>query len=97
LRHFTFNDWKIYGHNTMNFNAQIKSRLLAEFDNRLKTELSTDLYAFIANLRLDKGESFHEAVDVIFNRDGATGLRSFLNEMIELLEDMQAENDEMLE
>jgi len=81
----------------MNFNAQIKSRLLAEFDNRLKTELSTDLYAFIANVRLDKGESFHEAVDVIFNRDGATGLRSFLNEMIELLEDMQAENDEMLE
>ena len=76
----------------MNFNARIKSRLLVEFDNRLKTELSTDLYSLVANVMLDRGDSFHDAVDVIFNRDGATGLRSFLNSMIELLEDLQAEN-----
>ena len=76
----------------MNFNARIKSRLLVEFDKRLKTELSTDLYSFVANVRLDRGDSFHDAVDVIFNRDGATGLRSFLDNMIELLQNMQDEN-----
>jgi hypothetical protein len=76
----------------MNFNDQIKSKLLVDFDKRLKTELSTDLYSFVATVRLDKGDSFHDAVDVIFRRDGATGLRSFLNSMIELLEDLQAEN-----
>jgi len=76
----------------MNFNARIKSRLLVEFDKRLKTELSTDLYSFVANVRLDRGDSFHDAVDVIFNRDGATGLRSFLDNMIELLHNMQDEN-----
>ena len=76
----------------MNFNARMKSRLLVEFDKRLKTELSTDLYSFIANVRLDRGDSFHDAVNVIFNRDGAAGLRSFLNNIIELLENMQDEN-----
>ena len=76
----------------MNFNDQIKSKLLVEFDKRLKTELSTDLYSFVANVRLDRGDSFHDAVDVIFNRDGATGLRSFLDNMIELLHNMQDEN-----
>jgi hypothetical protein len=81
----------------MNFNSRIKSRLLVEFDNRLKTELSSDLYSFIANVKLDKGDGFHDAVDVIFNRDGAAGLRSFLNELIELLEEMQAENNNIRE
>ena len=76
----------------MNFNDQIKSKLLVDFDKRLKTELSTDLYSFVANVRLDRGDSFHDAVDVIFNRDGATGLRSFLDNMIELLHNMQDEN-----
>lgn len=79
----------------MILNTQIKSRLLGDFEKRLKTELSSNLYSFIANVRLDRGESFHDAVDAIFDRDGARGLRSFLDEMIELLGELHAENKEL--
>ena len=45
-----------------------------DFDKKLQTELSTDLYSFIATVKLDEGDSFHDVVDVIFKRDGAKGL-----------------------
>ena len=38
-----------------------------------------DLYSFIASVTLDEGDSFHDVVDVIFNRDGAKGLKEFLD------------------
>jgi hypothetical protein len=70
----------------LNLNEKIKSNILKDFDNRLREELATDLYSFIATVKLDEGESFHDAVDVIFNRDGATGLRNFLEALLEMIE-----------
>ena len=51
-----------------------------------------DLYSFIANVKLDEGDSFHDVVDVIFNRDGATGLKEFLDGLVEMLEGFEGEN-----
>jgi hypothetical protein len=76
----------------MTLNETLKSNILKDFDNRLQTELSTDLYSFIATVKLDKGDSFHDVVDVIFNRDGAKGLKDFLDRMIVMLEDFREEN-----
>ena len=59
----------------MTLNNKLKSTILRDFDRRLHTDLSTDLYSFIANVKLDEGNSFHDAVDVIFDREGAAGLR----------------------
>ena len=69
----------------MTFNDKLKSNILREFDKRLQTELSIDLYSFIANIKLDEGDNFHDVVDVIFNRDGAKGLKEFLDGLVEML------------
>ncbi len=77
----------------MTFNDTLKSNILKNFDNRLQTELSTDLYSFIATVKLNEGDSFHDVVDVIFDRDGAEGLKDFLDRLIVMLEDFHREND----
>ena len=53
-----------------------------------------DLYSFIASVKLDEGDSFHDVVDVIFNRDGAKGLKEFLNGLVVMLEGFQEENSQ---
>ena len=69
----------------MNFKDHIKSDILRDFDKKLQAELFTDLYSFIANLKLDEGDSFHEVVDTILNEEGASGLREFLAGLTETL------------
>lgn len=76
----------------MTLNAKLKSNIIKDFDKRLQTEFSTDLYSFIATVKLDDGDSFHDNVDVIYDRDGPRGLREFLESLIELLHDFQEEN-----
>ena len=76
----------------MTLNAKLKSNIIKDFDKRLQTEFSTDLYSFIATAKLDDGDSFHDNVDVIYDRDGPRGLREFLESLIELLHDFQEEN-----
>lgn len=73
----------------MNLNEKIKSNILRDFDSRLREELATDLYSFIANVKLDEGDSFHDVVDVIFERDGAKGLKDFLESLLDMLGDFQ--------
>ena len=51
-----------------------------------------DLYSFIANLKLDVGDSFYDVVDVIFKRDGAKGLKEFLTGLVVMLEEFQKDN-----
>ena len=70
----------------MTFNDKLKSIILRDFDKRLQTEVSMGLYFFIATVKLDEGDSFHDVVDVIFNRDGAKGLKEFLDGLVEMLE-----------
>ena len=53
-----------------------------------------DLYSFIASVTLDEGDSFHDVVDVIFNRDGAKGLEEFLDGLVVMLEGFQEENSQ---
>ena len=79
---------------TMTLNDQLKSNILRDFDKKLQTELSTDLYSFIATVKLDEGDSFHDVVDVIFNRDGAKGLKEFLDGLVVMLEGFQEENSQ---
>ncbi|MDC1382896.1 hypothetical protein N8500_05370 [Candidatus Puniceispirillum sp.] len=50
------------------------------------------LYFFIANVKLDEGNSFYDEVEVIFNRGGAEELKEFLYRMIEMLEGFQGES-----
>jgi len=76
----------------MTFNDQLKSNILREFDKRLQKELSMDLYSFITIVKLDEGDSFHDVVDVIFNRDGAKGLNDFLHRLIAILDDFETQN-----
>ena len=76
----------------MSLDERLKSNILKDFDKRLQTELATDLYSFIANVKLDGGDSFHYAVDVIFERDGAKGLREFLDNLVVMLEGFKEEN-----
>ena len=76
----------------MNLNAKLKSNIIRDFDKRLQTEFSTDLYSFIATVKSDDGESFHDNVDFIFERDGPRGLRDFVESLIELLQDFHEEN-----
>ena len=78
----------------VNFRDRVKSSILKDFDKKLQTELSTDLYSFIATVKLDEGDSFHDVVDVIFTRDGAKGLKEFLNGLIVMLEGFQEENSQ---
>ena len=58
----------------------------------MQTELSMDLYSFIANVKLDGGDSFYDVVDVIFKRDGAKGLKDFLNGLVFMLGGFQKDN-----
>ncbi len=77
----------------MDLNEQIKSKIINDFDKQLQTEFSTDLYAFIATVKLDSdGDSFHENVDVIYEKYGPQRLREFLDELIGMLKDFQEEN-----
>ena len=76
----------------VNFRDRVKSSILKDFDKKLQTELSTDLYSFIATVKLDEGDSFHDVVDIILNRDGATGLREFLDDLFVMLEGFQKAN-----
>ena len=69
----------------MTFSDKFKSNILREFDRRLQTELTMDLYSLIAIVKLDDGDSFDDVVDVIFKRDGAKGLREFLNGLVGML------------
>ena len=74
-------------------NEQIKSKIIKDFDKRLQTEFSTDLYEFIATVKLDSdGDSFHENVDVIYEKYGPQRLREFLDELIGMLKDFREEN-----
>jgi len=71
---------------------KLKSAILRDFDRCLQTNLSTDLYSFIANVKLDEGNSFHDAVDVIFDREGAAGLREFLENLVAMMREFHGEN-----
>ena len=73
----------------MSVTEKIKSNLLNEFNQRLQSDLNTDLYSFIATVKLDDGATFHDAVDTIFARDGARGLREFLDGLISMLEEFK--------
>ena len=73
----------------MSLTEKIKSNLLNEFNQRLQSDLNTDLYSFIATVKLDDGDTFHDAVDTIFARDGARGLREFLDGLISMLEEFK--------
>ena len=76
----------------MTFNDKLKSNILKDFEKRLKTEVSMDLYSFIANVKLDEGDSFHDVVDVIFKRDSARGLKNFLDSLVVMIEGFREEN-----
>ena len=76
----------------MTLNDKLKSNIIRDFDKQLQTEFSTDLYSFIATVKLDDRDSFHDNVDFIFERDGPKGLRDFLESLIELLQDFHEEN-----
>ena len=72
----------------MDLNNKLKSKIINDFDTRLQTELSTDLYAFIATIKLDSdGDSFHENVDLIYEKYGPQRLGEFLDETIQMLRD----------
>ena len=66
----------------MDLSDKLKSKIIKDFDKRLQTEFSTDLYSFIATVKLDDGDSFHDNEDFIFERDGPKGLRDFLESLI---------------
>ena len=76
----------------MDLSDKLKSKIIKDFDKRLQTEFSTDLYSFIATVKSDDGDSFHDNVDFIFERDGPKGLREFLESLIKLLQDFHEEN-----
>jgi hypothetical protein len=76
----------------LKFNDKLKSNILRDFDKRLQTELSMDLYSFLANVKLDDGDSFHDVVDVIFTRDGAKGLKEFLDGLVVMLNGFREDN-----
>ena len=76
----------------MQLAEKIKSSILNDFDQRLRSDLNTDLYSFITTVKLDDGDSFHDAVDTIFARDGARGLRDFLEGLVSMLEEFSKED-----
>ena len=76
----------------MTLKDKLKSNILRDFDKRLQTELSMDLYSFIANVKLHEGNSFHDVVDVIFKRDGAKGLKEFLDGLVVMLDGFREDN-----
>jgi len=78
--------------NKLPLNQRLKSNILNEFDQRLRSKLHIDLYSFIATVKLDDGDTFHDAVDTIFARDGARGLRDFLEGLVSMLEEFKDED-----
>ena len=78
--------------NKLPLNQRLKSNILNDFDQRLRSDLNTDLYSFITTVKLDDGDSFHDAVDTIFARDGARGLRDFLEGLVSMLEEFSKED-----
>ena len=76
----------------MTLNDKLKSNILRDYDKRLQTDLSMDLYSFIANVKLDEGDSFHNVVDVIFNSDRAKGLKEFLDGLVVMLKGFREED-----
>ena len=72
-----------------NLRKTLKSKILNDFDQRLRSDLNTDLYSFIATVKLDDGDTFHDAVDTIFARDEARGLRDFLDGLVSMLEEFK--------
>ena len=76
----------------LNINEIVKTKILNDFDQRLQSDLNTDLYSFITTVKLDDGDSFHDAVDTIFARDGARGLRDFLEGLVSMLEEFSKED-----
>jgi len=75
-----------------NLRKTLKSKILNDFDQRLRSDLNTDLYSFIATVKLDDGATFHDAVDTIFARDGARGLRDFLEGLVSMLEEFKGKD-----
>lgn len=75
-----------------NLRKTLISNILNDFDQRLRSEFSTDLYSFIATVKLDDGDSFHDAVDTIFARDGARCLRDFLEGLVSMLEEFKGKD-----
>ena len=76
----------------MDLSDKLKSKIIRDFNKRLQTEFSTDLYSFITTVKSDDGDSFHDNVDFIFERDGPRGLRDFVESLIGLLQDFHEEN-----
>ena len=54
--------------------------------------VSTGLYSFIDNVKLDEGDIFHDAIDVILDRKGAAGLREFLDNLIAMMKEFYGED-----
>ena len=79
-------------HSKLLLNQRLKSNILQDFDKRLRSDLNTDLYSFIAIVKLDDGGTFHDAVDTIFARNGAKGLREFLDGLVSMLEEFKDED-----
>lgn len=75
-----------------NLRKTLKSKILNDFDQRLRSDLNTDLYSFIATVKIDDGDTFHDAVDTVFARDGAIGLREFLDGLVFMLEGFNKED-----
>ena len=65
---------------------------IRDFDRRLHADLSTGLYSFIANVKLDEGGNFHDAVDMIFDSEGAVGSRKFLDNLIIMMREFHEED-----
>ena len=76
----------------MNLNNKLKSAILRDFDRRLHTDLATELNSFIANVKLDESDSFHDTVDVIFDREGAAGLGELLDKLIAMMREFHEED-----
>ena len=76
----------------MTLNDKLKSKIVKDFDRRLQTEVSMDLYSFIATVKLEEGDSFHDVVDVIFKRDGPKGLKEFLDGLVVMLDGFREDN-----
>ena len=54
--------------------------------------LSRELCSVIATVKLGEGDRFHDVVDVIFKRDGARGLKEFLDGLVLMLDGFREEN-----
>ena len=71
----------------VSLNEKIKLKILSEFDAVLISNFGNDLCSFLETIEQTCECSFHETVDIIFDRDGPNRLREFLNQLIEIIED----------